>query len=265
MVAQTIDLPNVKRIFLPDPSYFICDSDLAQADAQVVAWDAGVKPLMEFFEAAKDDPALDLHGQNAADIFGGPPTKSNPHRAKAKAGVHAVNYDVKAKTLAEALGVTVREADEFIDLWFSKHPDIYEWQQRIKVQMETTRVITNRFGNRKVFFGRTGRALPEALAWIPQSTVALVINRAWRRIEDLGLHKDIQVLLQVHDSLVYQVRKTSFRRVLPLIEEAFHVPVPYAQPLTIPAGLEYSPLSWGDCKASDWQGNLELEGEVLGA
>jgi len=257
VVASTISLPNVKRIFLPDPGYFICDSDLAQADAQVVAWDANDKPLMEFFQAAKDDPDLDLHGSNAADIFGGPPTKANPHRSKAKAGVHAVNYDVKARTLAVTLGVTIKEADAFIDLWFTKHPAIYEWQQKIKVQLETTRIISNRFGNRKVFFGRVGRALPEALAWIPQSTVALVINRAWRRLEDLGQHRDIQVLLQVHDSLVYQVRKATFRRHLAAIEESFKVSVPYSTPLVIPAGLSYSDQSWGDCREADWLGEFE--------
>ena len=255
MVAQTIELPNVKKIFLPDPGFFICDSDLAQADAQVVAWDADDKPLMEFFKEAKEDPELDLHGSNARDIFGGPPTKENPHRSKAKAGVHAVNYDVKARTLAQTLGVTIRDAEEFIDLWFTKHPAIYDWQQRINTDLQTTRIITNRFGNRKVFFGRVDRALPEALAWIPQSTVALVINRAWKNIEDL-CDPDIQVLLQVHDSLVYQVKKLTFRQKLPLLEEAFKVSVPYDDPLVIPAGLEYSDKSWGDCQESNWYGEL---------
>jgi DNA polymerase-1 len=255
VVASTIELPNVKRIFLPDPGWFLCDSDLAQADAQVVAWDANDKPLMDFFKAAKDDPELDLHGANAADIFGGPPTKKNKHRKKAKAGVHAVNYDVRARTLATTLGCTIKEAQAFIDAWFTKHPAIYDWQRRIDTDLQTKRIITNRFGNRKVFFGRVKRALPEALAWIPQSTVALVVNRAWKAIEDLN-DPDIQVLLQVHDSLVYQVRKGTFRRKLPLLEEAFKVEVPYDDPLIIPAGLDYSDKSWGDCEASDWQGNI---------
>ena len=255
MVAQTIDLPNVKKIFQPDPGYFICDSDLAQADAQVVAWDANDKPLMDFFKEAKDDPDLDLHGSNARDIFGGPPTKENPHRKKAKAGVHAVNYDVKPYTLGLTLGVSTKEAEAFIDKWFTAHPDIYEWQRKINTALQTTRTITNRFGNRKVFFGRVDRALPEALAWIPQSTVALVINRAWHNIERLN-DPDIQVLLQVHDSLVYQVRKLTFGRKLPLLEEAFKVAVPYDDPLIIPAGIAYSEKSWGEAVDADWSGKL---------
>jgi len=248
MVAQTIALPNIKRIFIPDPGFFICDSDLAQADAQVVAWEANDKALKEIFA----DPEADLHDSNAQDIYG----KTNPSlRQKAKAGVHAVNYYVKARTLALTLGCTIKEADNFIDTWFTAHPGIYDWQQRIDTALQTERTISNRFGNRRVYFGRLERALPEALAWIPQSTVALVINRAWRAIEELN-DPDIQVLLQVHDSLVFQVKQRTFRRKLPAIEEAFKVTIPYDDPLVIPAGLSYSDKSWGDCTASDWQGNL---------
>lgn len=249
MVSQTIALPNVKRIFIPDPGFFICDSDLAQADARVVAWDANDQPLKDIFL----DPDKDLHNENSQTIFG---KTGGIYRKRAKAGVHAVNYDVRAKTLALTLGIEVREAEDFIDIWFTAHPDIYKWKEAIRNTLETTRTITNRFGNRKVFFGRLDRALPEALAWIPQSTVALVINRAWLNLEELHT-TNIQVLLQVHDSLVYQVRKLAFRRDLVAIEAAFKITIPYDDPLIIPAGLEYSDKSWGDCVKSDWQGNLE--------
>ena len=248
MVAQTITLPNIRRIFIPDPGYFICDTDLAQADAQVVAWEADDEVLKEIFR----DPDADLHSLNALELFG---RSDGIYRRRAKAGVHAVNYDVKPYTLAITLGITRKEAEAFIDTWFTAHPKIYEWRERIEYDLQTKRIITNRFGNRKIFFGRIERALGEALAWIPQSTVALVINRAWLNVENLH-DPDIQVLLQVHDNLVYQVKKRTFRLKLPALEEAFKIIVPYDDPLIIPAGLKYSDKSWGDCVESDWQGNL---------
>ena len=257
MVAQTIELPNVKKMFLPEPGFFMCDSDLAQADAQVVAWDANDEPLMEFFKAARDDDTLDLHGNNAADIFGGVGNKEHPQRKKAKAGVHAVNYHVRPRTLARTLGITVHEAESFIDRWFDIHPAIKEWHRSVQSTLETTRVLVNKFGNRRVVWGRinTPTALSEALAWIPQSTVALVINRAWLNLERLN-DPDIFVSLQVHDSLVYQMRQLTFRRKLPLVEEAFKIEIPYDDPLIIPAGLEYSADSWGDKREADWLGNF---------
>lgn len=251
MVAQTIELPNVKRLFQPDYGFFICDSDLAQADAQVVAWEADDADLKRIFR----DPELDLHNENADTIFG---RHDGIYRKRAKAGVHAVNYGAKARTLARTLGITVKEAEAFIDTWFTAHPGIYDWQQRIQSQLDTNRTVTNRFGNRRVYNDRIDQLLPEALAWIPQSTVALVINRAWLALERLA-DPDIQVLLQVHDSLVYQVKALTFRRKLSKIEDAFKVIVPYDDPLIIPAGLAYSQTSWGDCRNSDWQGNFTTE------
>lgn len=248
MVATTVELPNIKKIFIPDPGFYFCDSDLAQADAQVVAWEADDQKLKEIFR----DPERDLHDENADTIFG---RHDGIYRKRAKAGVHAVNYYVKARTLAAALGISIYEAEKFIDTWFSAHPRIYDWQQRIQRDLQTTRTVTNKFGNRKIFYGRTDRALPEALAWIPQSTVALVINRAWKRLDALG-DPDIQILLQVHDSLAYQVRQRTFRRKLPIIAECFQVVVPYDDPLIIPAGLAYSDKSWGHVREADWSGNF---------
>ena len=45
MVAQSIPLPNIRKIFIPDPVYILIDSDLAGADAQVVAWEADDEDL----------------------------------------------------------------------------------------------------------------------------------------------------------------------------------------------------------------------------
>ena len=51
MVAQTIALPNVRKIFIPDPGYLIGEVDLSGAEAQVVAWAAGDEDLKKAFRA----------------------------------------------------------------------------------------------------------------------------------------------------------------------------------------------------------------------
>ena len=58
----------------------------------------------------------------------------------------------------------------------------------------------------------------------------------------------VQLLSQVHDSLVFQIHK-AYRKKLPEINEALNsVTVPYDDPLRIPWGLKVSDKSWGDCK-----------------
>ena len=49
MVSKTAPLPNIKKLFKADPGYYICDADLAQADARVVAWEADDDKLKEIF------------------------------------------------------------------------------------------------------------------------------------------------------------------------------------------------------------------------
>lgn len=246
-------LPNVKKLFLPDPGWVMCDADLQQADAQVVAWDSGDASLKKIFL----DPDLDLHTENAKTIFGSCPTKDHPNRKRAKAGVHAVNYGVFAKTLAGTLGCTIAEAEFFISTWFKNHPDIKRWQERINKEMFGRRYVENAFGYRKTFFGdvNKGTALSEALAWIPQSTVAIVINKVWDNLNQLD-PRLIRVKMQVHDSLVFQIRQGYLNEVIPQVKQAFDsVVVPYEDPLVIGSSLAIG-ANWGDVEDISWDGRL---------
>ena len=131
--------------------------------------------------------------------------------------------------------------------WFAAHPGIVAWHRRVEEQLRTHRFVQNRFGFRRYYFDRTEGLLPEALAWIPQSTVAIYINHVWRRLYDN--RKEVQVLLQVHDSLAGQF--PSYKRewcIRAIREEGAAVAVPYERPLVIPLSIKTSPVSWGDCE-----------------
>jgi DNA polymerase-1 len=246
---QPLELPNVRKLFRPDPGYFIFEGDLSKADAQVVAWDAGDEKLKEVFRSGKN-----LHLENAIAIFGGCDKEDNSdiRYYRAKQGVHMVNYGAQPNTVSTILKISLREAEHFIDSWFAAHPDIARWHNRIEQQLQTTREVRNAFGNRRKYLTRIDdKLLKEALAWIPQSTVALVINRIWKAFDT---HLPIiQVLLQVHDSLVFQLRESDRALVLPTAFELTKVPVPYPDLLIIPMGLKCSPASWGNCQKTQWR------------
>lgn len=243
MVAKTAPLPNIRKLFLPDEGYTIIDCDLAQADAQVVAWEADDNELKAIFR----DPDADLHDENAKTIFG---TTNKRNRQLAKGGVHATNYGAKAPTLAKALGVTVREAEHFQRTWFSAHPGIRQWHTRIEMDLAQRRMVTNKFGNFRYYFDRIEQLLPQALAWIPQSTVALVINRGLVNVDREV--PEVQPLMQVHDSLVMQCKTVDLEATLPKLKTALEITVPYDDPLIIPVGIDVSTMSWGDVKERSW-------------
>jgi len=241
--------PNVRRLFQPDPGFTLFDVDLAGADAQVVAWEANDDDLKAKFRAG-----VKIHAENAKDIYGrdaGPDGKRKPYYAKAKMGCHLTNYGGKPRTLSKALGMTIKEAEWFQDRWFSMHPGIQTWHEEVENSLQTTRSVRNKFGFRRFYFDRIEGLLPEALAWIPQSTVAIVINKGLVRIAES--QTELELFLQVHDSLVGQFPTHLQRKLLPVLHDCLRIPVPYSDPLIIGTSLDLSQKSWGDLVEMKWK------------
>lgn len=234
-------LPNLRCLYLPDYGKVWVDVDLARADAQVVAWDAHDETLKAIFRSNDN-----LHLTNARTIWGDRVQKDSPEYKLAKQFCHAANYGAKPRRLAQTLGLTVHQAEQIYTKWFQAHPAIADWHRRIESQLQTTRQIRNAFGYRRLFLGRIDAALPEALAWIPQSTVAIVINHALVAIDKNC--PDVELLLQVHDSLDFQIPVNDIDSTLERLKPHLSIVVPYSDPLIIPVGFKMSSISWGDAK-----------------
>lgn len=259
--ANYVKLPNIRKLFLPDPDYTFFDMDLDRADLQVVVWEADDSDLKKALHLG-----LDMHCLNAVTIFdikNIPPeelAESHPNykerraqigetpRAKAKAGIHATNYGIGSRKLASTLGITISEAEHFQTKWFSAHPGIRKWHQRIEHSARTRGFIENAFKMRFQILGRID--LPELLAWGPQSTVARVINEALIAIDsaEQSGETDIQLLIQVHDSLAGQFPTLKSEKALSDLRKLAAIPIPYDDPLIIPVGIKTSTESWGACK-----------------
>ena len=254
---DALQLPNIRTLFIPDPGFEFFDGDLDRADLQVVVWEAEDNDLKLALRLG-----LDMHLLNACSIFNirGVPAEElaeshpnykdhrarigNDKRQKAKQGVHATNYGCKARTLSTHLGSTVHEADRFILAWLAAHPGIKRWQERVERDLRNKRTVSNAYGYKRIYFDRVDSLLPEALAWIPQSTVALTINRIWRKIWDTL--PSVQVLLQVHDSLAGQFPR-GFAGKSAIEAAAREITIPYEDPLCIPFTVKTSTESWGAC------------------
>ena len=253
--------PNMRKMMVPDSGMAISDHDLEQADARIVAWEADCPSLKEIFH----DPSRDLHIENTEIIFGKCTGKSDPNRAKAKAGVHATNYGATPHVLAAALGITVREAEQFINRYFGERPEVKQWHERVRQELQTRRYVENIFGFRRFYFDRIEDLLKEALAWIPQSTVAIATNLGIEQVRQRLPWTDF--LMQVHDSAVHQypvgpfkiyteyhenappdIKTYTTEEAFEAIRQAMEVPLPYDDPVTIPVAGSWSEISWGHCK-----------------
>jgi|SRR6185312_3708080 len=252
-------VPNIRKMFIPDPGLRIYELDLKGADARVVAWEANDEALKSAFRAG-----IDIHSFNALDLwpevahdFGFDPAdfhlglfktekRLRPLRHKAKTGVHATDYGCKARTLGEHLNITTAAAEVFIQSWFFKHPGIPDWHRRVDNQLRTRRFVSNIWGFRRHYFDRVEDLLPEALAWIGQSTTAIAINKL---IVKLDNHFGSRILItnQTHDSVTFQADDAEVD-----LEEiksvSYGFTIPYPDPMEMPVEISSSLVSWGDVK-----------------
>jgi DNA polymerase-1 len=233
------ELPNLRNLIVPSKDHMIVDMDLDRADAQFVAWEARDVSLKDILKRGED-----LHLQNARDIWGPQCTVDGPERQLAKRFCHAVNYGAYPKKLAAALGISIKTAEWIYHRWFNLHPGIREWHNRIKHQLNTERLVRNPFGFERYYFERPDQVVNQALAWGPQSATGIIINTAWDNIDNTL--PEVEVLMQVHDSLTMQVPSQLYRELLPHIQEQSLVVVPYEDPLIVPVGFSVSSKSWGE-------------------
>lgn len=256
--SMDFKLPNIRSMYVPDPGYTFFDMDLDRADLQVVVWEAEDEMLKAALRMGAD-----IHLLNTYAIDGKEPppldelVESHPkypdHRGPrkhkrefAKVFAHATNYLGKARTVAAHTGRTVHEIDRAQKQWFESHPGILRWHTRTIEQVRRYRFVENRFGYRWYIFDRVSEDLmPQAVAWVPQSTVGKIINTIWARFHEHV--PKVKVLLQVHDSLAGQYPTHLESQIRPLMLEHSSVVVPYPDPLIIPAGIKTSIKSWGDC------------------
>lgn len=277
VLGDPYKLPNIRSLFGPDLGQTFFDMDLDRADLQVMAWDAD-EPLLKAALKQK----VDLHLLNVYVLDGKDPppleelVETHPrypdHRGPrkhkrefAKVFCHATDYLGKARTVAAATGRTVHETERAQGIYLGTYKGIATWQASIIDQVQKRRFVENKFGYRWYIFDRIDdQVMPEAVAWIPQSTVSIVINRIWMNLFqnrpegewDLSvehllhcLHNPqlCEVLLQVHDSLGGQFPTIRSAEILPRMIELSRITIPYDDPLIIPTGIGTSDISWGEC------------------
>ena len=239
-------VPNLRKMFVPDPGFTFFDVDLDRADLMVVIWEADDEGLRQAVAEG-----VDLHTYNASALFGIPEAHIQYHqRQAAKMFAHGTNYGGSARTMAINCGLTVHQSEIMQRRWFAAHPGIKEWHRRTEAQLAATREVRNIFGFRRRYFDRIEAILPEALAWQPQSVVAIVINKGWKRLAETV--PECQVLLQVHDSLAGQFPTHMARPIMRKMKKALEIPIPYQRELIIGVGIATSTKSWGECEGIEW-------------
>ena len=183
---------DARAFFVADEGHILVEADLSQAEARVVAYLAGDPTMMMAFETGRD-----IH-QISAELFG-------TTRRVAKTVNHASNYDMGYRKLSLLLGISEPEARILLEKYHAAYPGVRNvFHRGVQESLRRSRTLYNLFGRRRVFMDRmSDELLRQAYAYIPQSTVVEVINRGLVKMYRTGR---FDLLLQVHDSILFQIR-----------------------------------------------------------
>jgi len=237
-----LQLPNCKKIFLPSNSDWVFfDGDYSSIDLHFVVWESDCAFLKDIMKAGKD-----VYSILASHYYQKEITKKDYERQIFKSVAHGANYLGKAPTLAAKAGLSISNVTRVLQWYFHECPEIPNWHKRIESTARSQRFVENVFGARFWVLDFTDPMwLNKIVAAIPQSSAAILVNKALCSLEK---HEqgNIQALLQVHDSIAGQFKKTDITAV-DRIKKYMEIEIPYADKLVIPAQLKTSEFSYGDC------------------
>lgn len=248
--VRTEDGRKIRRAFIASPGHKLVSADYSQIELRLLAEIADIPVLKQAF---KD--GLDIHAMTASEMFG-VPIKDMPSevRRRAKAINFGIIYGISAFGLANQLGIAREEASAYIKKYFERFPGI-------RAYMDSTRDFCRAHGYVETLFGRkchypdikasnaSIRSFNERAAINArlQGTAADIIRRAMVRMEEALAEKKLsaQMLLQVHDELIFEVPDDEVAATLPVVQHTM-------QDAPFPAVLLSVPLHVDARAANNW-------------
>lgn len=241
--VRTEDGRKIRKAFVAIPGHKLVSADYSQIELRLLAEIADIPALKQAF-----NDGLDIHAMTASEMFG-VPIKGMPAevRRRAKAINFGIIYGISAFGLANQLGIPREEAGAYIKKYFERFPGI-------RAYMDETRDFCRVHGYVETLFGRkchypdikspnpSVRAFNERAAINArlQGTAADIIRRAMIRMEDALAVKKLsaQMLLQVHDELIFEVPDKEVEKTLPVVQKVMaDAPFP-AVALSVPLQVE---------------------------
>ena len=198
----------IRKFFTAKPGNYLLGADYSQIELRVLADIANVKGLIEAFNKDRD-----IHSETAKAVFDLTEVDSESRR-RAKAVNFGIIYGMGAWSLADDLGVEVKEADAFINKYFEVYPEISKYMEEIVAfAKDKGYVLTKDLRRRyipelksKVYMQREfGKRI--ALNAPIQGTAADIIKIAMIKLFDYlkNNQKKTRLILQVHDELILEV------------------------------------------------------------
>ncbi len=199
----------IRKVFLPREGCVFLDADYSQIELRVLAHMSGDQMLIDAYRQAQD-----IHRLTASQVFHIPFEEvTDQQRRNAKAVNFGIVYGISSFGLGEDLGITRKEAAEYIEQYFATYPRIKEFLDSLVEQAKRDGYVTTLYGRRRPVpeLSSTNfmqRSFGERVAMNSpiQGTAADIIKIAMIRVHDRLLAEGLasRLILQVHDELLIE-------------------------------------------------------------
>ena len=219
------DGKDIRKAFTAKKDHLLISADYNQIEMRILADLADVKELKRAFKNNED-----IHSLTASQIFNIDINKvDQEHRRKAKAINFGIIYGISQYGLAKQINVSNYEAEEFLNAYFAKFPEIKVYMDNTIKFCRKSGYVNNIFGRRSHFNGINDKNFnirnfqERAAINAPiQGSAAEIMRLAMIRLNKKLIDKKnikSKILLQIHDELIFEVPKNDEKVMVKLIKQ----------------------------------------------
>lgn len=245
---RTDEGKRVREAFQAPSGKILVAADYSQIELRIMAHISKDETLINAFQEEQD-----IHTSTAAEVFGVDLSNvSDNQRRSAKAINFGLIYGMSSFGLAKQLDITRVDAQQYIDIYFSRYPKIKQYMEEIRVKAANYGYVETIFGRRlkinninaaqtrlRQYAERTAINAPM------QGSAADLIKMAMISSDHLITDSsfDASLILQVHDELVFEVDESCLDRFKIELQKCMEEVVTLMVPLKVSVGAG---MNWGD-------------------
>ncbi|MBP3434417.1 MAG: DNA polymerase I, partial [Clostridia bacterium] len=232
----------LRKLFMPSEGNVLIDADYSQIELRLLAHFSGCKELVEAYCEGKD-----IHATTAAQVFGLPLNEvTSDQRREAKAVNFGIIYGMSAFGLANDLNITAKQAQQYINKYFSTYSDVKEYMNKNVEDATKNGYVTTLFGRRRVIneirssnynirsFGERA-AMNMPLQGSSSDIIKVAMINVSKKLKEGGYKA--KLVLQVHDELLIDCPKNEAKEVSEILQTEMQNAVSLAVPLVAEIGM----------------------------
>ena len=216
---------DIRKAFVADKDNILISADYNQIEMRILADLADVKELKKAFQNNED-----IHSLTARQIFNIDINKVNQdQRRKAKAINFGIIYGISQYGLAKQINVSNFEAEEFLNSYFLKFPEIKVYMDRTIKFCRKSGYVSNIFGRRSHFININDKnynvrnfqeraAINAPIQGSAAEIMRLAMIRIDKKLKEQKFNKT-KLLLQIHDELIFESPKNEVKKISKVIIE----------------------------------------------